>query len=406
MGAVRLAPVLAALLGASLLAAPTVAQAADTVPLTSTFNHPAGTGAEQNAIRNQLVSLIQRSPSGSRIDGSIYLFTDTTVSAALVAAKERGVKVKMIIDGDSVDTGGSQYDTLKAGLGTTLSADSWVLACPVPRGCLGNRKLNADHTGAINHNKFFLFSQVGDTDGVVFQTSANLTTTQRTKYFNNAVTIPDAGSGLYTTYRAYWEDLKKHGSSGSGLDHYYKTQQSGKYKTYFFPRKEDSGTYDKDPSTDTIVSLLKNVSCAGGVTRIRVGMYAFTRVQVADKLVSLKQAGCRVDLLHNDESGNLGTAVGNAVKGNLTTVSRCKGTTQNADGTTRAIGVHSKYLLIEGTYLDATGRKLVFTGSHNYTFPNLRSYDETLLKIDNAAVYDTFKANFESMRTGSYCTQY
>lgn len=111
-----------------------------------------------------------------------------------------------------------------------------------------------------------------------------------------------------------------------------------------------------------------------------------------------------MELLHNGESGNLGTTVKNALAYKLDLAARCWGTAPNGDGTTRSIGIHSKYLLIEGTYLGAANRKLVFTGSHNYTYPNLRSHDETLLKIDDPAVHDAFKANFEAIRTSGACT--
>ncbi|WP_185921646.1 phospholipase D-like domain-containing protein [Streptomyces sp. WAC06614] len=405
------------MMGLALLDAPGAQAVDDTVAVTATFNDPAGTTAQQDAIRNQLISLVNRAPAGSEINGSVYLITDGGVRSALVAAKQRGVKVKVIVDGDAVadvdpDSGkatGSEYSALAAagGLGTDPSADSWVMACPAHRGCIGNRDLGGGDDGAINHNKFFLFSKVGATENVVFQTSANLTTSQRRNLYNNAVTLPDNGSGLYAAYRNYWQDLQTYGSSGTGLAHYYKTQDSGPYKTYFFPRQEKAGTtYSTDAGTDTVVSLLGNLDCAGGTGRVRIGMYAFTRPQVADKLVELQAAGCRVELLHNGEEGNLGTTVQNTIAGKLGYVARCAGTATDSGGASRTIGIHSKYLLVEGTYLGVPNRKLVFTGSHNYTFPNLRSHDETLLKIDNPAVHDAFAANFESLKAGPHCTRW
>ncbi|MEF2528971.1 phospholipase D-like domain-containing protein [Streptomyces globosus] len=389
----------------------------DPVAVAATFNDPAGTAVQQDAIRNQLISLIDRSPAGAEINGSVYLITDGGVRDALVRAKQRGVKVKLIVDGDAVpgsdpDSGtaiGSEYSALAAasGLGTDLTADSWVMACPADRGCIGNRDLGGGDDGAINHNKFFLFSKVGSTENVVFQTSANLTSSQRRNLYNNAVTLPDNGSGLYTAYRSYWQDLRTHGSSGAGLADYNKTRNSGPYTTHFFPRQEKTGTtYSTDPSTDTVVSLLNDIGCAGGSGRIRIGMYAFTRPQVSDKLVQLQAAGCQVELLHNGESGNLGTTVQNTIAGKLGYTARCWGTVTGSDGTSRTIGIHSKYLLVEGTYQGVANRKLVFTGSHNYTFPNLRSHDETLLKIDDPAVYDAFRSNFESIKAGPHCTRW
>jgi phosphatidylserine/phosphatidylglycerophosphate/cardiolipin synthase-like enzyme len=57
-------------------------------------------------------------------------------------------------------------------------------------------------------------------------------------------------------------------------------------------------------------------------------------------------------------------------------------------------GVHSKYLLVNADYLGRRQR-LVWTGSHNYTGPALRGNDEALLKIDDRAVYDAFRANWQ-----------
>ncbi|MBT2444988.1 hypothetical protein J7E93_33825 [Streptomyces sp. ISL-36] len=415
----NLAALAALICTTSLLGAPG-AVAEETVGAKAVFNNPAsGLAADRDAVRDELVDLIDAAAPGSEIHGSMYLFTDGVVSAALArAVRDDGVKVKLLLDGDAIaetnasgDATGTEYPTLVTSLGVDRTADSWVMACPAERGCIGNRTLDADDDGAINHNKFFLFSQVGTTPKVVFQTSANLTKNQRVNMYNNAVTIPDAGSGLYDEYLHYWNDLAVEGAKGAagGTDDYYRTTQSGPYKTYFFPRKETGNTYSTDPDSDTVVSLLGNVGqCtdgAGAVTRIRIGMFAFTRPQVAQSLVALQGKGCQVEVIHNGESGNIGSVVKQTLQGKITSLRRCAGTVTDSLST-RTIGVHSKYMLIEGNYLGAWGRKLVFTGSHNYTFPNLRSHDETLLKIDNAAVYTAFAANFETMRNSGMCQQY
>lgn len=64
--------------------------------------------------------------------------------------------------------------------------------------------------------------------------------------------------------------------------------------------------------------------------------------------------------------------------------------------------IHSKYLLIDSTY-DTVGkgfvrRRLVYTGSHNYTGGALRDNDETLLRIDNAQVFTAFLTNWNTIR--------
>ena len=66
--------------------------------------------------------------------------------------------------------------------------------------------------------------------------------------------------------------------------------------------------------------------------------------------------------------------------------------------------VHSKYLLIDSEYQDgstAKARKLVWTGSHNYTEPALRFNDETLLRVDDADVFEAYQKNFTTLRAQS-----
>ncbi|MFF2570479.1 phospholipase D-like domain-containing protein [Streptomyces sp. NPDC058084] len=391
----RLLIALAAAVG--LLAVPSPAGAADApVTTTATFNDPSGDAAAQDRIRAHVIDLIGRAPAGSTITAGLYTFTEDTVTDALGAAKARGVNVRVIVDHTSVTMTGGEYDRLAARLGTDRSQGSWVLACPAGRGCIGSRQLPGDADGAINHNKFWLFSSTGGASDVVVQTSANMTGVQRTDLFNNAVTIVD--SGLYGIYQDYFADLLAYGTSATGLSHYYKTPASGPYKAYFFPRKEAAGTtYDNDASTDTVKLILDNVGCTGG-TQIRMAANLFTRDEVASKLVALKNAGCSVTLAHDGYPGSMGSGVESIISGKLTQRVQCY--EDRGTGVAKA-GLHSKYLLVEGTYDGVAGRKLLWTGSHNYTYPALRANDETLLKIDNAALYDQFKANHQYLMT--YC---
>ncbi|MGW7364509.1 phospholipase D-like domain-containing protein [Streptomyces sp. NPDC054841] len=376
------------------------------VTTTATFNDPAGDTAAQSRIRDHIIGLIDTAAAGSTITVSMYTFTENPVTDALVAAKGRGVNVKVILDHTSSTMVGGEYARLATGLGTDRTQPSWVYACPANRGCIGTRVLPGDD-GAINHNKFFLFSSVGGTDKVVVQASANMTNTQRTDLFNNAVTIPDAG--LYDIYQAYFADLLAYGTSGSGLDHYYETPISATnpaYKAYFFPRKETSGTtYKTDPATDTVKLILDKVDCSAG-SEVRMAANLFYRDHVASKLVSMVNAGCSVILAAdgNPNGGGTGTpsmgaTVEGIISGKLTQRVECWETPPA--GRTEKIGLHSKYLLVNGKYDGVAGKKIVWTGSHNYSWQALRANDETLLKIDNAAVYDQFKANHTQLM--SYC---
>ncbi|MET9952192.1 phospholipase D-like domain-containing protein [Streptomyces sp. NPDC006339] len=383
---------------AGLLAASPAPSGAAAVTTTATFNDPAGDTAAQNRVRDHVIDLIGQAPAGSTITAGLYTFTDDPVTDALGAAKTRGVKVRVIVDHTSATMAGGEYERLVTRLGTDRTQPSWVFACPAGRGCIGSRKLPSDTDGAINHNKFWLFSNTGGASDVVVQTSANMTGVQRTDLFNNAVTIVD--SGLYGIYQSYFADLLHHGTSTAGLSHYYKTPSSttGPYKTYFFPRQESAGTsYDADASTDTVKLILDNVGCSGG-TQVRMAANLFTRDEVASKLVALKNAGCSVILAHDGYPGSMGTAVESVISGKLTQRVQCY---EDRGADVAKAGLHSKYLLVEGTYDGVAGRKLVWTGSHNYTYPALRANDETLLKIDNPALFAQYKANHEHLM--AYC---
>ncbi|WP_255953603.1 phospholipase D-like domain-containing protein [Streptomyces odontomachi] len=389
-----------ALVPAALLAAPASAGAATTPLSPAVFNDPSGTVDDQSRIRDYLLGLVNDTAPGAEIRVSMYGWTDDPVADALVAAAQRGVVVKVIVDDHTVGLDGTEYPRLANGengtagddgLGTDRTKPSWVLACPPARGCI------ADREAGINHNKFFLFSQVNGVSNVLVQTSANLTTVQRNALFNNAVTLTDAG--IYNSYKSYFADLEKYGVMANGITDYYRTLVSGTYKTYFFPRHEKSGTTaTTDPSTDTIKLVLDNVSCSGG-TQIRVAMYAWTRTQVASKLVSLQKAGCQVTLAFDgnddpDGSPHLSAKVEDIISGQFAKRVECK---EDPGG----IGVHSKYLLIEGTYDGKADSKFVWTGSHNYTYGALRKNDEALLKINDPQIYAAFKANHD--RLMEYC---
>ncbi|MFI0981407.1 phospholipase D-like domain-containing protein [Streptomyces sp. NPDC021093] len=378
------------------LAVPAVAfagaapEAAAAVTTTATFNDPAGDTAAQSRIRDHVKGLIEGAKEGSTITAGLYSFTDTQVSGALADAKKRGVNVKIVIDNASTGKDG-QYDALKAALGTDQSKGSFVTNCGVNRGCIGSRELvDGSEDGSINHNKFWLFSETGGTKNVVVQASANMTSLQRTDLFNNAVTIVDAG--LYGVYQGYFADLAQRKVNND----YYKTPSAGAYKTYFFPRKEADGKkWNSDASTDTVSLILGNVDCKAG-TEVRVAANLFSRREVATKLVSMEGAGCKVRLA-NDGGASMSDDVRKILAGKIADRVECA---EKREGK-NPVGLHSKYVLVNGTYEGKAGRKLVFTGSHNYSYAALRANDETLLKIDNAALYDQFKENHAKIM--SYC---
>ncbi|MEE1752808.1 phospholipase D-like domain-containing protein [Streptomyces sp. SP18CS02] len=414
-----------ALLGAT-APAPALADGGTHAPALTTgvlFNDPTSSDpARSDAIPTHLARLIDGAVPGSDIKISTYVFGSRWVVQRLNAAHLRGVNVQVLLDSETRRhwEGGPTYDLLAAGLAKKPagSGDSWVRLCADKQACLAKDPSPTDGWPGVNHNKFYLFSRTtgsaGATvpvDDVVVQSSANMTTWDRLKSWNDALTV--AGNpALYGAYAAYFgRQAEAQADPSKQVSDVLMDTQAGRAKAYFFPRA----------TTDVIVNILSMVDkpvdgrpvCQGndpgygttdGRTVIRVAMHGITRPQVAQKLWELDDAGCYVDVVYRDLEAS--------VEQILTTPTRYGGVATHklddaAGGTDTA--THTKYLLVEGTYKGVKNQKIVFTGSHPYTKSALVGNDEALLKWDDstgpghptASVYDAYRENFRTQRAVS-----
>lgn len=335
----------------------------DAVPTTgAVFNDPTGTEDEQYAIRDHIMGLVESTEPGETISVSLSNVTDDERGFAdsLVAAADRGVKVRAVLSGPTSDTGAAK--AIVDGLGTDKDKDSWAIVCS--SGCHGSK---------INHNKFYTFSNVGGKADVVVQSSANFTISNSKTFWNNAVTFV-GNTELYDGYADYFEDLSRNKKDSS----YYTTHNAGDVKSYHFPRSGQG---------DTVANTLGNVACGNDddPTRIRIGMWYFGRPAVADELVRLGKAGCNIQIAY--------TIMTEDVESILSSASNVATRHLPEDGD---YIIHSKYYLIDGPYADVD-RKVVFTGSHNFSESALRKNDETLLRIYSEEIHDQYAENFDNI---------
>ncbi|MFD9046512.1 phospholipase D-like domain-containing protein [Streptomyces zaomyceticus] len=407
--------------GASLLVAPS-ASAEPVLAVTTgpVFNDPNSTdAAARGRILSHLAGLVDGAEAGSSIRISLYLFQSVYLANKLGDAHKRGVTVQVVVDADSRSTG---LETLKTRLADPAGGPgSWVRTCKPEEACLA---LDPDTTAAdpngtydnVNHNKFFLFSRTkgkGDVavDDVVVQGSGNLTSQDTDDWWNDALTVV-GNTELFTAYRGYFDDLA---AAAAGqlpqVAEYAHDTQAGKAKVYFFPRS----------GSDTVVNILGTVapvgtpdSCAGnspgvgtadGRTRIRIAQGHITRTEVARKLWELAEAGCDIEIVYRSldnwtaDDQPLGQ-VANWLTRPVTGKGRI--TLHQLDNDKRGgSDSHTKYLLVEGTYYGGVNKKIVFTGSHTYTTTALRYNDETLLKYEDATVFDAYVQNFEAQRAAA-----
>ncbi|MGW2571409.1 phospholipase D-like domain-containing protein [Streptomyces sp. NPDC001537] len=413
--ALRLVAVVLYLVAALLVGSATPA-AALTKPVINgpVFNDPLGTPAQQGAIFTQLIRLIDATPAGATIRGSMHEFQDQDVADALLAAHRRGANVRIIVDdstyvdGDSKEFPNPAFRSLRAGLGTNDAARSWIVVCDdkfedqdgvddVERGCLSV----APPEPAYNHNKFFLFSRIGPFDDgtsyskVVFQTSSNLSDWYKVESFNDSVTF--ANGAVYDGYASYHEKQRTARARPGGNNHvYFSTPTGSAYRGFFFPRGDSS--YN-NPATDTIVNSLDEVAChytgtdgKRHQTDIRIVMHSFqgSRVQVADKLAQLRGRGCWIDIIYAESDSRITGKLANAGIQHR----RCR----IPHGPGIDVRPHNKEILIDGSFGgDITPR--VYTGSANLTGSSLRSADEAIVRIAGASYHAKYLSTFYKIRS-------
>lgn len=364
---------------------------------------PGTPSAQQSAVMDQLIRLIRAARAGSEIRFAMFEWTpgrrSTEVADALLAAHGRGVQVKVIIERHETGKNDAVTDRLRATLGATETAPSYVVRCENPkepkvkRGCIGRDYL---------HSKFALFSGI-EVDGaahdkVVFVTSSNLTDWYLYNSYNDAYTFTDAT--VHDGYHRYFDDLRAGRHKAVNPGYSWTTPTGTKHRATFLPRAETDG--------DPIVNVLKLVECsyrdADGITRqtdIRLALTAFNqnRIAIARELVRLRGENCWVDLVHHENApGSTPLKVDAAVRAELARtvngrrvqVTPCRFTVGN-----RSVVPHTKLMMIDGFYDDDITPR-VYTGSAN--FSHLENADDSFVRIAGRDVHSSYLSFFYKVR--------
>ncbi|HST86588.1 MAG TPA: phospholipase D-like domain-containing protein [Kineosporiaceae bacterium] len=360
------------------------------------FNKPDGSQAEQYAIADHLMASIDAAPAGSVIRMSFYSVTISSFVDRLIAAHDRGVHVRLLMDDHDIrDT----WTRLTAALGQDHTAESFAVLC--------HRSCFTDYEPSYLHAKMYMFSTSGSAKRVVTISSANPTNGQAVTGWNDAYTMV-GDTTMYKAYKRYFEDMTQGalvGLQGSVKADYYRVTKSGRFKTYLFPRG-GSGN-----SSDTIYSILSNVSCSGAAsghgtpthhTIIKIAMFQWTqyRVNLAKKLWALDDAGCDVEIVFT------GSETAGQVVSELTRPGGRYGGPVLHNGARDMNGdaaadfyVHDKYLLVEGNYAGDTSTRAVFTGSANFANNALHYNNEILLRVLDTNAYRSYLRQFSDLKT-------
>jgi phosphatidylserine/phosphatidylglycerophosphate/cardiolipin synthase-like enzyme len=280
------------------------------------------------------------------VDVAAYDFDLESVGDALVAAQERGVRVRFVTDSDNVDERAVRQ-LIRAGI-------------PVVE----------DDRGALMHNKFVMM------DGeVVWTGSWNLTENGTYRNNNNAVRI--VSTALAENYTAEFEEMfvdREFGpTSPSDTPHpelmvtYLDTGGSVQMENYFAP---------EDEVLDRILELV-----AGAEESIRFMAFSFTDDKLGEAMKQQSKAGIEVQGVFEERGSDT----------EYSEYGRMRRARPPLDVLTdgNPYILHHKVIILDD--------KLVILGSFNFSENANESNDENVLIIYDADVAALYRAEFERM---------
>ncbi len=376
-----------ALTAVVLVAAPAMAWAPGEGPL---FNNPKGSLAAKYRLQLRIEKAIRNAVPGSKIRISTYLLDRRASTDALINASKRGVSVQVVMDGH-IDTPPSRN------LQRALNADNgrgglqWGPDRSFAVQCAGSCRGGAPNQAM--HAKFFAFSRTGTARNVVMVSSANLNKGGALLGYNDLFTMVGVPS-TFAVYERVHAEMARDRADGDP----YVVHREGRFETQIFPKRGAS------KASDPTYQILNRVRCGGatggagrnGHTVIRVSMFHWSGergVYLARKLLALDRAGCLVSVMYGAPSSEVSRILrDSAHRGGIALYdSRVD---RNGDGHPD-LRVHTKYMLITGSYGGDTSSWQVLTGSQNWVAQSLTGGDENTLQINSRGAHARYVNNFD-----------
>jgi phosphatidylserine/phosphatidylglycerophosphate/cardiolipin synthase-like enzyme/DNA/RNA endonuclease YhcR with UshA esterase domain len=321
-----------------------------------------------NGNSDLLGQLLDRiSHTKNTIDLAVYSFDDfgggppwvsNRIADSLIAAHHRGVKIRVVFDNKT-----------SAPMGRIEADGIDVMKRSVP-----------GIDGGIMHNKFFVFDGRDTTDATddwVITGSWNVTNSGTLEDAQNAVFIQD--QSLARIYTMEFEEM--FGSSTETKNpvqaHFgpYKTDNTP-HVTFIGGRKVESYFSPSDHTTSNIIRALSSAD-----KDIFFGVMSFTRSDIAQALITKKNAGIKVRGIINDSSGSVRAIL---KAGNVDVFYA------NHD-TVRGI-FHHKYAVIDP--FNNESDPMVITGSHNWSTNAETDNDENTLIIHSGTIARQYVQEF------------
>ena len=278
----------------------------------SYFSYPMGSQAEKLAIRDRVLAMIDSTWGAYPVTvlddanketrteirrGSIRIatwsFNDWQVTRSLVAARDRGASVQVVV----ARKVNQSYQPWMGPAGTRAALGPYPgdLTLPVQERSFAQECSGACRgQGGTAHSKYFLFDDVGrlHARNIVVQSSMNLTAFGYERQWNQATVLWDAG--VHATFLRVFEEAASLGRLGSGL----RRVRNGDVESVFFP--------NVPRRADPVLAALDRVDCRTGTNRGRVrvrlvqyAIYEQRGTTIAKRLRQLWNAGCDVKMIYS-----------------------------------------------------------------------------------------------------------
>jgi phosphatidylserine/phosphatidylglycerophosphate/cardiolipin synthase-like enzyme len=270
---------------------------------------------------------------------AIYNLSLTSVTDALISAQARGVKVRLVMESQSISRNQPQR-LIQAGI-----------------------PIHGDEREGLMHNKFTIIDRQD-----VWMGSMNYTSTSFYKDFNNLVHLPssEAAQDYTTEFNEMFDDNLFGSDTRAATPYPLLTIGDVQVEIYFSP---DDGVADQ---------VIEEIRSAR--TSIDFLAYSFTSNDIADAVRERAAAGVQVRGVFDEEQVTSNT-------GGEYDALRQAGISVRRDGISGLM--HSKVFIIDG--------KTVITGSYNFSSNAERVNDENLVILHDPSLGEQYTQNFEAI---------
>ena len=317
-------------------------------------------------VDDTLIAYINRAKSELEI--AIYNWDSSTgITAAVNAAAARGVKVRIVGDGS----------TAQSGMGALSTACKKVSS---PQG--------ANYT--IMHNKFVIIDANSPANAIVWTGSTNWTSQQLSTDANNVIIFQDQSlaQGYKVEFDEMWGDTSVTSNPNASIARFGQFKKDNTPHEYIIGGKRIEQYFS--PSDNTNSKLLSTIGTAN--TEMYTSNLLITRTDLAQKIASQTTANGLTSKVLLDDTTGYGTQF-NYIKNGVGT--------GNAVVDCHTWLLHHKYLIVDQT--NFTSDPLVETGSHNWSVSGDTKNDENIVIVHDQIIANVYFQEFNQRWTERNC---